>query len=194
MIKSFLLIILLLLPVQASAIELFFAAKVKDLWMQNSSLAEGKTPSDVVDVILQGVVYEPPLFIADMKKSRLSRYTVLDAFASDISAMKVGDTEWLIENWAMNEQDWPSEMLENEKTIEKSQKWALEHSPFQVNAVAQYKDKYKLVFLANRPLIFVFKKVDGGEWKKTNDLVSDETFDVVFSSYRTSGLESGNQE
>ena len=170
--------------------ELVFRSTVEKLYNNGNSLAEGKERDDVVEVTLPGRLFAPPIPLPTVTRETVDRTTLEGALASDVAAFRADDAEWILENFAPEDQDKITQQLERED-LRARNKAALGHiHSMEIWGMATY-GEYGLVMYrydgdSTGGLVPSFTKV-GEEWKRTNVLSSDEVFDVVLSAFRSGG-------
>lgn len=170
--------------------QLVFRTTVERLYNHRNPLAEGKERQDVVEVTLPGRLFTPPVPLPDVTRDAVDRTTLEGALASDVAAFRADDAEWILENFAPEDQDKIAQQLEREE-LRARNRAALSHiHSMEIWGVASYND-YGLVMYrydgdSTGGLVPTFTKV-GDEWKRTNVLGSDHVFDVVLSAFRSGG-------
>ena len=170
--------------------QLVFRSAVAKLFNHGNSLAEGKGRDEVVEVTLPGRLFAPPIPLPTVTRETLDRTTLEGALASDVAAFRADDTEWILENFAPEDQGKIAQQLERED-LRARNKAALGHiHSMEIWGMATY-GEYGLVMYrydadSTGGLVPTFTKV-GDEWKRTNVLGSDEVFDVVLSAFRSGG-------
>lgn len=164
-----------------------FRAKAS-LLPSEASMVKGKSPEEIVEIILPGRVYEPPIKVAPVKTRREANWkTPEQASASDFAAFRAADPEWLRENFV--EEDYPQieRLVEDPSMRRLNQKTYAGYGEKAIVARGLYKE-YALVFaqydrVAERGVVEVYRKVKGG-WKRTYALAQDETVALVQSMFR----------
>jgi hypothetical protein len=170
--------------------QLVFRSTVEKLFNHRNSLAEGKGRDESVEVTLPGRLFAPPIPLDTVTRETVDRTTLEGALASDVAAFRADDAEWILENFAPEDQDKIAQQLERED-LRARNKAALGHiHSMEIWGMATY-GEYGLVMYrydgdSTGGLVPTFTKV-GDEWKRTNVLGSDDTFDVVFSAFRSGG-------
>lgn len=158
-----------------------------------ASLVQGKAPDEIVEIILPGRVYDPPINIVPVKaKGDASRKTPEQASASDFSAFREADPEWLRENFT--EEDYPQiqRMVEDRNMRKLNQRTYMGYAGKTILSRCEYKD-LTLVFVrydgaVSSGVIEVYQKVKGG-WKRTNALSKDETVGILLTMFRQGAVE-----
>jgi len=177
-------------PPAQSQRTLVFRAKVSTL--PSGSLTEGKAPDEVIEVVLPGRVYTRPLKAEPVaKRSDADRRTPERASASDFSAMRAGDPEWIRENY--REEDYPQIKGFVEEASMRKMNQGVFRGFGQKTIVARctYKDLV-LVFVQyddarDKGMVEAYQKVQS-DWKRTTTLADDETVAVLLSAFRTGEL------
>jgi hypothetical protein len=170
--------------------QLVFQTTVEKLYNHRNSLAEGKARDDIVEVTLPGRLFATPFPVPDVTRDAVDRTTLEGALASDVAAFRADDVEWILENFAPEDQEKIAQQLERED-LRARNKAALDHiHSMEIWGTATY-GQYGLVMYrydgdSTGGLVPTFTKV-GDEWKRTNVLSADEVFDVVLSAFRSGG-------
>jgi hypothetical protein len=68
--------------------EVLFRVKVSDVGLQNSSLINGKQPTDWVEIRLPGHLYDPPKRLSPVSKQAANWNTPIDAAVADFSRLR----------------------------------------------------------------------------------------------------------
>ncbi len=164
-----------------------FRAKAS-LLPSEASLVKGKPPEEIVEIILPGRVYEPPIKVAPVKTRREANWkTPEQASASDFAAFRAADPEWLRENFV--EEDYPQikRMVEDPNMRKLNQRTYAGYGEKTIIARGLYKE-FALVFaqydrVAERGVVEVYQKAKGG-WKRTYALAQDETVALAQIMFR----------
>ncbi len=158
-----------------------------------ASVVQGKTPDEIVEIVLPGRVYDPPIKVALVKTKReASRKTPEQASASDFSAFREADPEWLRENFV--EEDYPQiqRMVEDRNMRKLNQKTYRRYAEKTILSRCTYRD-FALVFArydgaAANGVIEIYQKVKG-DWKRTSALAKDDTVGVLLTMFRQGVVE-----
>lgn len=170
------------------------AFRAKASVLPSESLAvQGKAPDDTVEIVLPGRVYVPPIKVKPVAAKRdVDRRTPEQASASDFSAFRAGDPEWLRENFV--EDDYPQikRMLEDRNMLKLNQRTYTQYGEKTIVSRCLYKD-FALVFtqydgVAAKGGVEVYQKTKGN-WKRTYALAKDETVAVLQSMFRQGEME-----
>ena len=172
-----------------TATKLLFRVKVSDVGLQNSSLVQGKSPADFVEVTLSGELYDPPRRFQAVKREQAKWDTPLDAVVSDFSAFKADEDAWILENFVSQERDQLRDFLNSASMREKNRK-SFEGAEYREITGQAHHQGYAIVFAREsgetRSSPLTFKQTAGG-WKRTNALSGDEVFDIVFTALFSGG-------
>jgi hypothetical protein len=158
-----------------------------------ASAAQGKGPDEIVEIVLPGRVYEPPIKVIPVKtKGDANRKTPEQASASDFSAFREADPGWLRENFV--DEDYPQikRMVEDPNMRKLNQRTYMNYGEKTIVSRCAYKD-FALVFIrydgvATNGVIEVYQKAKGS-WKRTNALTKDDTLAVLLTMFRQGTLE-----
>jgi hypothetical protein len=169
-----------------------FRAKAS-LLPADAALVKGKAPEDVVEITIPGRVYESPIKVAPVKTRRDANWkTPEQASASDFSAMRAADPEWLRENFM--DEDYPQikRMVEDPNIRRLNQSTYMGYGEKTIVARGQYKD-FALVFaqydrVSTSGTVEAYQKVKGS-WKRTNSLAKDETVSLLQTMFRQGTFE-----
>lgn len=166
---------------------LTFSSKVSDLGLQTSSLAEGKAPEDTVTVTLSGKRYFVPKPTPPIAREMASYRTPVQAASSDYSAFRADDADWILENFSDDDRTEIMNLLADEKAHDMNRRIFSALETMQIWGEAEL-NGYRLVLVRynsdkERGTVLTFTETPDG-WKRTNALRKDETFDVVFTSFR----------
>lgn len=169
--------------------EVLFRVKVSNVGLQNSSLINGKQPTDWVEIRLPGHLYDPPKRLSPVSKQAANWNTPIDAAVADFSAFKADDKDWIVEDFVATERAGIVGLVNDKSAREKNKALFGRRTNRFITGTADYKE-YSIVFVRDsgqaHPLPLVFKKTPGG-YKRTNALSQDETFDIVFSALYNGG-------
>ncbi len=158
-----------------------------------AAVVKGKGPEDIVEIVLPGRVYAPPIKITPViTKREASRKTPEQASASDFSAFRAGDPEWLRENFVDEDYSQIRRMVEDPNMRRLNQSTYTRYGEKTVVSRCEFKD-VTLVFarydgVAANGVIEVYRKVKGN-WKRTNALAKDETLGVLLTMFRQGAVE-----
>jgi hypothetical protein len=149
---------------------------------------KGKKPAEIIEIVLPGRMYDPPMKLEPVAaRSQADRHTPEQASASDFSAMRTGDSEWIKENYTS--EDYPSirRLVEDPNMRKMNQGVFMRHESKTVVASCLYKE-YALLFVQYdntkaTGLVETYAKV-GPIWKRTNALSDDETAALVLFLFR----------
>ena len=160
--------------------------------MQTSRLAEGKGPEEAVEITLPGRLYEPPQEVGETSKETADRSTPFHAAVSDYSAFRADDGDWILENFSDDNRAEILATLAQQETRDAVRKVFHALGSMQIWGEAEWKG-YRLVLTryngnAEGGVVLTFRETPEG-WKRTNALRSDETFDAVFSAFRSGTVE-----
>ncbi len=158
---------------------------------------KGKAPDEMVEIALPGRVYTPPLKLEPVAtRSEANRSTPEQASASDFSAFRAGDGEWLKEHFATA--DYPSirRLVDDRDMRKQNQNIFMRHGAKAVVATSMFKDR-ALVFVQYDGakaggLIEVYAKI-GDAWKRTNELAKDPTVAALLPMFRNGSVEQAAQ-
>lgn len=169
-----------------------FRAKASALPSQAAAV-QGKAPEDTVEIILPGRVYDPPIKVVPVTaKADASWKTPEQASASDFSAFRQSDPDWLRENFT--EEDYPQikRMVEDRNMRRLNQRTYMNYGEKTIFSRCVYKE-FALVFArydgaAATGVIEVYRKAKGN-WKRTNALAKDEHVAVLQAMFRQGTFE-----
>jgi hypothetical protein len=158
-----------------------------------AELSKGKAPDETVEIVLPGRVYTPPLKLEPVAtRSEANRSTPEQASASDFSAFRAADGEWLKENFTTA--DYPSirRLVEDQGIRKQNQNIFMRHGAKAVVATCMYRD-HALVFVQYDDakaggLLEVYAKT-GAAWKRTNALSKDPTVSSLLPMFRNGTVE-----
>ena len=163
-----------------------------DILPAEASVVQGKTPDQIVEIVLPGRVYEPSITVVPVKRDDANWKTPEQASASDFSAFRAGDPEWVRENFLKEDYSGIKAMVEDANMLKLNQKTYMNYREKTILARCIYKDS-ALVFVrydgvAEKGNIEVYQKVKR-EWKRTNALAQDETLAVLQVMFRQGSFE-----
>ena len=167
-----------------------FRAKVSTL--PSGSLTEGKAPEEVIEVVLPGRVYTRPIKAEPVaRRPDADRRTPERASASDFSAMRAGDPEWLRETYIEGDYPQIKTLVEDANLRKMNQRLFKGYMRKTIVARCTYKDLV-LVFVQyddarDKGMVEAYQKVQN-DWKRTTALADDETVAVLLSAFRTGEL------
>ncbi len=166
---------------------LAFRSTVAKLYNHTNPLAEGMGREDTVEVVLPGRLLPHPVPIPEVTREAVDRTSLEGALASDVGAFRADDADWILENFAPGDRDRIQESLGRADLRERNRAALAHIHSMEIWGMAQYQD-YGLVMYrydgdTTGGLVSTFVKV-GEEWKRTNVLGADHTFDVVLSAWR----------
>jgi hypothetical protein len=153
-----------------------------------AQVVQGKAPDEIVEIVLPGRVYDPPLKVGLVTtRYDADRRTPEDASASDFSAMRAGDSGWLRENYVAEEYPQIKALVDDPNIRRMNQGVFMRYGVKTIVARCVYKD-VTLVFARYddaKPggMVEVYKKVRD-DWKRTNALAKDETVAVLQRAFR----------
>ncbi|MBI3591541.1 MAG: DUF4878 domain-containing protein [Candidatus Melainabacteria bacterium] len=179
--------------------QLIFRAKRSALWLKSSKFIEDKKPNDVIEISLNGALYDTPKEVTEVARRNIDRSTPEGAAASFFSATKSGDVKWIVDNFVEDEQEEMKKLFKDKKTKKESNADANQIKSEFIIGTAQYNDHVILFVEQNyndgrrvkEPM--VCRKTPDG-WKQTNALAEDDTFDVVFAALSTGKVFSKNEK
>lgn len=175
---------------------IIFRAKASVL-PPEAAMVQGKSPDEIVETILPGRVYEPPIKVTPVKSRNDANWkTPEQASASDFSALRAADPEWLRENFASEDYPQIKRMVEDPNMRKLNQRTYLGYGEKAIVARAMYKE-FALVFVrydrvAAEGTVEVYQKVKGN-WKRTQALSRDETVTLVQSMFRQGDVAQGSR-
>lgn len=178
---------LLILPgASAAAGQVDFATTVSHLGNQDHY--RDKRPQERVEVSLPGTLYATPITVAVVGNKDADRSTLLGAVASDYSAWRNNDAQWILSNFVPEDQQGLKKFLANEELRKANSVIFSPDRTMEVWGIVNYKE-YGLVLFTydnNRRFgaVATFRKMSG-DWKRTNALSGDRVFDVVWSAFRS---------
>jgi hypothetical protein len=166
---------------------LTFRAKVSDLGLQTGSYAAGKSPGDIVEVVLPGKRNFVPKPTFPVAYKMATRSTLETAATSDFFAFRNDNADWILENFSDADQAEVRGWLANDSIRTANQRYYSSLESMQVWGEAEL-GGYRLVFVRYNGdkatnTVMTYTSTPQG-WKRTNALKDDETFDVVFAGFR----------
>lgn len=164
-----------------------FRAKASVLPGDSQAVA-GKGPEEIVEIVLPGRVYDPPLRLdPPSTRQTVDRRTPENASASDFGAMRAGDPEWIRDNYLAG--DYPSikGSVEDPNLRKMNQGVFRARTEKAVVARCVYKN-FELLFVRYDGeqaggVVEVYQQVRG-EWKRTAALGQDETLSLLQNMFR----------
>jgi len=168
-----------------------FRAKAEVL-PPEAAVAQGKTPDAIVEVVLPGRVYDPVITVVPVKREDANWKTPEQASASDFSAFRAGDPEWIKDNFLKEDYSGIKAMVEDATSRKLNQNNYMNYRQKTILARCMYKDS-ALVFVrydgvVEKGIVEVYQKVKH-QWKRTNTLAQDETLSVLQVMYRQGSFE-----
>ena len=165
---------------------LTFRARVGDLGLQNGSYAAGKSPDDVVEVMLAGKRNFVPKPIFPIARAMASRESLTTAATSDFFAFRTDNADWILENFADADQAEVRGWFADSNVRSANKRYYAKLETMQVWGEAEL-GGYRLVFVRYNGdkatnTVMTYTSTPQG-WKRTNALKSDETFDVVIAGF-----------
>jgi hypothetical protein len=164
-----------------------FLAKKSSLWVKDSMLAEGKGINDLIKVVISGELYAPYKPIKDITESEINRTTIEGAVNSAFSANKNADIEWIVANFVEEEQSKARFFFKDKNILNDSKKDAENIKLKHITGKLPFKG-YEIVLVEqdygdNKKVteVITFKK-EKDEYKITNILTDDETYDLMFAA------------
>lgn len=164
--------------------QLIFKAEAKDLWFTRPGLKDNTKTT--IEITLPGKFFRPPKEVKIISKKEADRSSLEGLVTSYISATKALDPNWISENFKEEEQEKIKDIFKNKDFIKSTKDKNKDTKSVQITGQALYKG-HVIVFIEQE---FEDKKVTeaiacqkiGKEWKITNALSSDRTFDIVFAA------------
>src|SRR3989344_3897829 len=102
--------------------EILFRVKVSNVGLQNSSLVQGKQPTDFVEVKLLGQLYDSPKQFTPISKQTAIWNTPIDAAVADFSAFKADDSNWILEDFVPEEEKNVRSLLDDKAAHDQNRK------------------------------------------------------------------------
>ena len=165
--------------------EVVFQTKVSKLGMGNMDYGKGKSPDEIVEVVLPGQLYNPSKKISVNKLVAGKRNTLEEAFEADIAAMKSDDIEQILASWHPSERQELKRFLLDVNIRKGNNLWISKHPLLEIQGLVEYKGM-RLLLVKNDHLVFTFKQ-HGNKWFRTNALSGDDGFDLIFSAWKDGG-------
>lgn len=169
-----------------------FETKVSNL-RQTNSLIKGKGPDDVVEVVLPGRLYTPPVAPKHVQRSEADWSTLENAMASIMSANMAGDVSWIVENFVPAEHEQAGKQFLDPKAAGRISVYYRGIGMIEMTGQAEVRG-YIVVFLRavdedGDPnfLTVTLAKTPSG-WRQTDALAKDDTFEVIATAVRTGGF------
>lgn len=167
--------------------DITFRAKKSSLWLKTSKLAEGKNINDFVEIVLPGELFSPGKEIKETPKEEMNRTTIQGAVSSAFSANKSGDINWIVGNFVEEEQKKARFFFKDKNVLKDSQADAEQIKSKSITGIVNYLG-FVIVFVEQdygddkKITEAITLKKEGEEYKITNTLTDDETYDVVFAA------------
>ncbi len=172
--------------------ELVFRARVADLWIQSSTLAEGRSQDEEVELRVAGELFEPPHEVTVGSREQADQSSPLAASGSAFSAFIADDADWIVSNFARQDREAIQSMLANQQLRTRNREVLARHEPYKIFARAAYVTDaaYELLFIryGDRSGFVETYVTEDGRWKRTHALSSDEGFDLMWAAFRTDGV------
>jgi hypothetical protein len=167
--------------------KLLFRVQIGDRGMKTDAISKGKTLTDYSEVTLPGALMKPPLKLAPVAKQNAKFDTPVNAAASDFSAEKSDDADWIVSMFAAADRAGVKSTLADRAMRERNRGIFAHKDARYVRGQATYKN-YVLLFIVdgnldNAPNVLAFVKTPDG-FRRTNALSADDTFDIVWSALR----------
>src|SRR5258708_4576600 len=102
--------------------EILFRVKVSNVGLQNSSLVQGKQPTDFVEVKLLGQLFDSPKQFAPISKQMANWNTPTNAAVADFSAFKADDDNWVLEDFVPEEEKDVRSLLDDKAARDQNRK------------------------------------------------------------------------
>jgi hypothetical protein len=171
---------------------LLLKAKAGALNLPSNSLAAGMSPDDWVRVTLPGHLYHEAIEVALVPKTAVRRFSPEVSSASDYSAFKAADPNWIAANFTHKEQAQIKANFSDKMIMERTR--AIFDGYTQKTLVGQllYKDAVILFVNYHDWPVHLHAEVyvkEATQWKRTNALSADETFDVISAALKTGDIE-----
>lgn len=183
--------------VQDGENKLTFRARKSALWFKNK--IANKTKGNVVEVSLEGELYNPPKKISEVSKNKIDRSTPEGVLASFFSASEKADLDWITSNYIDEEKDKVKTFFEDKKNLQDSKSASKSIKSKFITGKAKYKD-YSIVFIEQNykngkdvTEAIACKETSDG-WKITNEIANDEVFDIVFAAVNSGEVISGKEK
>jgi len=164
-----------------------FLAKKSSLWIKDSMLADGKGINDLIKIVISGELYAPYKPIKDITKGEVNRTTIEGAVDSAFSANKNADIEWIVTNFVEDEQVKARFFFKDKNILNDSKNDAESIKLKHITGKLPFKG-YEIVLVEqdygdNKKVteVITFKK-EKDEYKITNILTDDETYDLIFAA------------
>lgn len=167
--------------------ELVFRAKVADLSLATNPLAQDKHPDDVIEVVVPGRIFTPPKSVTRIAKDARDRRSPSEASRSDFFANKTDDLEWIVDNFARQDQPEIRHYLTDAAMRRQHQALFTALASKRLYGVCVYHDfRLVLVCLDGQHHFCAVETYlqENAEWKRTNQLIRDPAFDVIFTAFQ----------
>ena len=169
--------------------EILFRVRVSNVGLRNSSLVQGKPPTDFVELKLLGQLYDSPKHFTPISKQAANWNTPIDAAVADFSAFKADDSNWILADFVPEEEKNVRSLLNDKDAHQQNRRIFETRTERDITGQVKY-EQYVIVFVRDtgqdHPVPLTFKQTSSG-WKRTNALSKDETFDIVFSALYNGG-------
>lgn len=172
--------------------EVVFKTKVSSLGQSDSPLTKGKQKDDPVEVVLPGVLHNPPRKEAVIAKAAADWSEPEKGAITDHSSYIADDLDWILKCWVAEEQAEIKRMMEDKDIRKRNREQLAKSKGLAIWGTVRYKE-YAIVLCKDdgdpkaMGLPLTFKKTADG-WKRTNALSSDETIHVLFSAFNEGGV------
>ena len=138
-----------------------------------------------VTVIRPGISFAPEK-IYPISRKQASWGTPEDAMRSVFSANKADDPNWIIENFAPNEQNTTKILLEDKDARNANKKFFDNGDYYSIKYDVQFWTSDYRILIIQFPSLenfspFVFKQTSDG-WKQTNDIQEYDTMKIIFQA------------
>jgi hypothetical protein len=169
-----------------------FEAKVSNL-RQTNSLIKGKGPDDVVEVVLPGRLFTPPVAPKQIQRSEADWSTPENAMASIMSANMAGDVSWIVENFVPAEHEQAGKQFIDPKAAGRISVYYRGIGTIEMTGQAEVRG-FLVVFLRaidedGDPNFLTVTLAKGpAGWRQTDALAKDDTFEVIATAVRTGGF------
>jgi hypothetical protein len=167
--------------------KLLFRVQIQNRGMQTDALEKGKTLTDYSEVTLPGALVNPPAKLAPVTKVDAKSDTPIALAASDFSAEKSDDADWIVSLFAPGDRADIKSMLADKNMRTRNRGIFAHKTARYIRGHADYKN-YVLVFISdgkpdNPPQVLAMVKTRDG-FRRTNALSNDDTFDIVWAALR----------
>lgn len=173
--------------------ELVFSVKKSGLRLQDSTFATKKKADDLIEITLPGYFHVPPTSVRTVNKRFVDRNILVGAASSAFSAKKANDIDWIIENYADEEQGQMRSQLEDKETQEKNEELSEKLRTEYITSQTNY-NEYTIFFIqddftdkTHTRTPVVYKRTEKG-YKLTNALSNDEIYDIISAALRAGDI------